>query len=128
MESREELLFKCIRYLMELKEFEDGFQEVLDRAPCGYDLHGRSFVDISLVKLMLELLEKLYLDYEKWIKYWIYDLDFGKNWKPGELIDFDGSDIKLETMEDLKSFLDKKLIYRAHQSLEEINYNIDSKE
>ena len=92
MDSRENLLFRCMRYLKELKEFEDGFQEVLDRAPCGYDLHGRSFVDMSLVKLMMELLEKLYLDYERWINYWVYDLDFGKNWKPGELIDSDGSD------------------------------------
>lgn len=120
MDSRENLLFRCMKYLKELKEFEDGFQEVLDRAPCGYDLHGRSFVDMSLVKLMMELLEKLYLDYERWINYWVYDLDFGRNWKPGELIDSDGSDIKLQTVEDLEAFLQKKLLYRSRQSLQEI--------
>ena len=65
MDSRENLLSRCMKYLQELKEFEEGFQEVLDRTSCGYDLHGRSFVDMSLVKLMMELLEKLYLDYER---------------------------------------------------------------
>lgn len=40
----------------------------------------------------------------------IYDLDFGNNWKTGDITDKDGNDIKLQTNEDLYDYLVKTYI------------------
>ena len=40
-----------------------------------------------------------------WISYWLYELDKGKDWKPGCVIDENDNDIKLETIDDLYDVL-----------------------
>ncbi|NCQ52027.1 hypothetical protein GW796_09055 [archaeon] len=52
-------------------------------------------------------LEKMTKDEYKWIEYFIYELDYGKKYKDGCIIDSDGSYIKLRTPEDLYNFLEK---------------------
>ena len=54
---------------------------------------------------VLFLLQKIFKDTEKWISYWVYDLDWGKDYKPGCVRNSDGSDIVLETTRDLYDFL-----------------------
>lgn len=42
-----------------------------------------------------------------WIDYFCFELDFGRKWKKGMVLDSDGADIKLETSADLYDFLAK---------------------
>jgi len=44
------------------------------------------------------------------LDYFIYDLDFGNNWKTGDITDTNGNDIKLQTNEDLYDYLMKTYI------------------
>lgn len=44
-------------------------------------------------------------DYGGMIEYFIYDLEFGSLWKPGYITDKDGTDIKMQTVEDLYNYL-----------------------
>lgn len=44
-------------------------------------------------------------DKEEWISYFCFDLDFGKKWKSGTITAKDGTDIKLENIEDLYNLL-----------------------
>lgn len=48
-------------------------------------------------------------DADEWISYFCFDLDFGRDWKPGSLSDATGKDIKLQTPEDLYDFLTEEL-------------------
>ena len=55
--------------------------------------------------MMIKLLSEIFKDEEEgWINYYIYELEFGKRWKPGYIID-NGRDIKMETPGDLYDYL-----------------------
>lgn len=59
---------------------------------------------------VLRLLHNIFGEADKgdWIEYFCLDLDYGKKWKPETATEKDGSDIKLETAEDLYDFLCKQ--------------------
>lgn len=40
-----------------------------------------------------------------WLTYFMYDLNFGKDWEPGKVKDSEGNDIPLATIEDLWNVL-----------------------
>lgn len=42
-----------------------------------------------------------------WIDYFIYELDWGQDWKEGDVVDEDGNNIKLATLDDLWDYLVK---------------------
>lgn len=128
METRENLFYEILNYLQSMKEFEDGFEELMDNTKIGLEFQRRSFIDERLVDYLFRLLEKLFLDGEKWIRYWVYDLDFGKNWEPGTVIDNDGTDVVLQTPQQLHDFLQKKMIIRSKMSLAEVDLRIHNKE
>lgn len=46
-------------------------------------------------------------DKDKWIEYYCFELDFGKKWEPGMIIEKDGTDIVLKTADDLYDLLEK---------------------
>lgn len=54
---------------------------------------------------VIRLLEIILDDRDGDISYWVWELDFGRKWKPGCVTDSDGTDIKLETAEDLYRYL-----------------------
>ena len=124
METRENLFYEILNYLQSMKEFEDGFEELMNNTKIGIKFQRRSFIDERLVDYLFRLLEKLFLDGEKWIRYWVYDLDFGKNWEPGTVIDNDGTDVVLQTPQQLHDFLQKKMIIRSKMSLAEVDLRI----
>lgn len=41
-----------------------------------------------------------------WISYWMWELNFGENWKPGTVTE-NGNDIPLKTIDDLWNLLTK---------------------
>lgn len=53
----------------------------------------------------VNLLKYLFSDDNDWIGYYVYELDWGKKYHPGCVIDKDGTDIILKTSEDLYEFL-----------------------
>jgi hypothetical protein len=63
----------------------------------GYDNHW-------LTDKLVELLEYEMNDWGRWINYFIYELDFGKKWKPGTITE-NGKDIPLRNAEELYDIL-----------------------
>jgi hypothetical protein len=76
-----------------------GAMEVVFDGYCGYDNH---WVTNQLIKLAQVAMG----DKDSWIEYWIYELDFGKNYKEGCVMD-KGEFVPLETSEDLYNMLVK---------------------
>ena len=58
---------------------------------------------------ILSLLEFIFNDKEEWISYWIYELDWGKEYEDGSILNKNGSVIKLETEKELYDFLLKNM-------------------
>lgn len=61
--------------------------------------------ETSCMDEAIRMLEILCDDDSEMISYWAWELDFGRKWKPGCVTDSDGTDIKLETAEDLYYYL-----------------------
>ena len=57
----------------------------------------------SVIKLLHNIFGEA--DRDEWIDYFCFELDFGKKWKEGTITEKDGTDIKLETPEDLYNYL-----------------------
>ena len=73
------------------------------------ELDGDYYRDTPSVDMMIMLLDKIFCDDSDYplIDYWIYELDFGKKWKPGCVMD-NGAEVKLETVSDLYDALVKQ--------------------
>ena len=110
-----------LKILFEKEEtFNDAIQKI------SFD--GYTFIYGEAITQITDLLATIMEDQEtQWIEYWIYDLDFGKNWRPytvseggacksGEIYTKDKpyvpakgeKDIPLKTVEDLYKLLTKK--------------------
>lgn len=61
----------------------------------------------TLVDNVIDLLGRMTNDNGEWISYWVYELDCGKEYCDGKVVDSDGSIIKLETVDDLWNLLKK---------------------
>lgn len=57
---------------------------------------------------MVKVLENVFNDVSGWISYFIYELDFGRQWKPGTVTE-DGKDVPLSTPEELYNMLANNL-------------------
>jgi len=53
----------------------------------------------------IELLRNIFNDESDWISYYIYDLDFGKEYREGVVQDENGQNVPLLTVEDLYNLL-----------------------
>lgn len=61
-------------------------------------------------KIIVDLLNKLFnlVSYDKIgtdLEYWIYELEFGKEWKEDSIIDENGKSIKLKTTRDIYNYM-----------------------
>lgn len=95
------------RYLNSIQELFE-LQDNISRVISMYGKSKEEMIEISFPTLSTELigaLEKVFHDKNSWISYWIYELDFGNKYKEGSVIDADGSDIPLKTIEDLWNLL-----------------------
>lgn len=92
---------KFERYLLELKELERLESKINDSLrELSPDFGGFSM--LRATELILELLKDVTNDNADWISYYIYELDWGKEWKEGTITDtITGKDIKLESIKDL---------------------------
>lgn len=90
-----------------LFEKDDRFNEAMK--DLTYDGYGFIYGDAigQIVELLEILMDDCPMDKRdaSWISYFIYDLDFGKEWKPGCITTKEGKDITLRTVEDLYNLL-----------------------
>ena len=101
----EELYKKCIIDLVKQREYIDRLYAL------GIEIDYPSPIfslEDDLVMVLDTITNDPNKDYSD-ISYFLYELDCGKGWKPGMVIDSDGKDIKLETIDDLWKEAEKRL-------------------
>lgn len=83
-------------YINKLKENSDRLDKIAEVLDCEI------FMDLTgpLFDMGVDLLESHFNDEDGWIGYWIFELNFGKDYKPG-MVTFDYEDVPLKTIEDL---------------------------
>ena len=59
----------------------------------------------ELEDTLVNLLEMLFDDTDTWIKYWIYELEYGVKYKDGSVVDLEDNIIPLKTESDLYDLL-----------------------
>ena len=96
---------KFERYLLELKQLETIESKINDAlSELSPDFGGFSM--LRATELILELLKDVTNDNVDWISYYIYELNWGKDWKEGTVTDTKtGKDIRLETIRDLYNLM-----------------------
>lgn len=95
-----------ISYIKRLQDYEKR-EENLSKALSEYCEDLWFFQPKDIVSLVIDLLITLTGDNKEdsIIKYWIYELDYGRKWVEGTITDVDGVDIKLQNPEDLYKYL-----------------------
>ena len=80
--------------------FTDDMNEVFKK----YNCDGEVFPPMC-TETVIDLLEFIFNDKNQWISYWIFELDFGKDYEDGYVKDEHGEVIPLKTTEDLYDLL-----------------------
>ena len=103
-----EKFIKIINEIKKLHEFEDELYALNRKYNYDMDITFPTLEDI--VVTLLEEVFQCTIDEHVGsdISYFIYDLDFGKDWKPGSITDKDGNDIDHSTAEKLYDYLVNK--------------------
>lgn len=101
--------FEILNYFQENEQFEESLRQLLKNSVRSTDfMDAAMFTDCKMIDYVIYLLEDNFNDSsEGWIGYWIYELNYGKEWRPGCVTLKDGTDIKLQSKEDLYNFLIK---------------------
>lgn len=104
MKSIYPLPFEDFSKYLGLVEESERFKEKLSNIT--YEYSSRVRVDVNFdypsnTEIIVELIEKVFNDYDEWISYWCYELDFGNKYKDGMIKDKDGNNISLKTVNDL---------------------------
>ena len=87
----------------DIKEYQrklDNIQSVLEE-----NCEESIFWPPSLESTLINVLSMMFNDENDNIGYFIYDLNFGEYWEPGYITDVDGTDIKMQTAENLYDYL-----------------------
>ena len=100
---------KIINYFDEQINFENDFGNLLYKYDKREFIDPCCFEDTTANEYILFLLENIFHDVGHWISYFIYELDFGRDWKPGMVRDTLGNDIKLETIKDVWRLLQENM-------------------
>ena len=99
---------KFVDIINKLKEVNDFVNETNDKAKrlndaIISDFFNAQSLSISHENIVVELLKNMFNDSDL-IGWWIYELDYGRNFKMGDLID-NGVEIDLSTPEKLYDYL-----------------------
>ena len=74
-----------------------------------YKDYGIDFVNSPVMEIENEITKYLKAQFDDkfdWISYWMWELNFGENWKPGTVTE-NGNDVPLKTIDDLWNLLTK---------------------
>lgn len=91
-----------INDLMEVNDFVNETNDKAKRLKIS-DFFNAQSLSISHENIVVELLKNMFNDSDL-IDWWIYELDYGRNFKMGDLID-NGVEIDLSTPEKLYDYL-----------------------
>ena len=100
--SKEEFA-NCISALKKIDDFHSGLDSLFKK----FEVDG-FFYPPDCSETVLFILRKLFQDSEDLIKYYVSELNFGKKWREGTLVDENGQDLPLGSPEDLYEVLCKK--------------------
>ena len=112
-----------IKLMSGLKTLEQNLKGV-DKALQKLSPDFGGFFIASVNELVLDAIKSNFNnDPSDWIGYYIYDLDWGKDWKKGAVTSKDGKDIKLKTLSDLYNILtETKVIAKRFGSVRKSPY------
>lgn len=91
-------------YMLKLKGLIEDEQE-LNNAFKRFSPEWGGFSNEKAINLILKLLKDLTKDKYDDIEYFIYELDWGKEWHIGCITSSDGKDIPMGTIKDLYNYL-----------------------
>lgn len=92
-----DLFIKTIYNIIELNEESEKFNDLMCKIDSEF---GGGYIHNKSISILLSILKEL-VDDDDMIDYFCWELDFGKKWYPGCIIDSDGTNIKLSTPEEL---------------------------
>lgn len=97
---------KHINHAISIMHLQDSLYGVIS----DYNANNRDELDFgywpTLLDDVVDLLELLTDDTENhWISYWFFDLDCGRTYKDGCVVDGNGNNIKMESLHDLWNVL-----------------------
>jgi len=95
---------KFIKAILELRSIEEDIESVhkaLQKLDPDFGGFYLSRVNTLIVQLLQDSMDDKYEN----ISYWIYELNYGKTWHKGCIIDKNKKDIKLKTAEDLYKYI-----------------------
>ena len=111
--SREEFV-KCIDRLREATDLVDKIDDIMreSRDNIKNDFMNAASLQITHEQIVIDLLEKLTHDDEIYsdIGYFIYELDYGREYKPGMIKDNDGNELDFSTAGSLYDYLSKNYV------------------
>ena len=93
-----ELFVNTINKMEELYEEQELFSNVLKKIDNDF---GGCLIHNKTITLLEDLLNKFVNDKYDYISYYLWELDFGKEYKDGVITEADGSIIKLSNPEEL---------------------------
>lgn len=92
-----------INAMNELKKFWD-FENDLNTMIYEHCSGGYIFFP-DVISVTIKVLAKMFGDNDEWIDYYVWELCFGRKWKSGMITNEDGSDCKLQSLDDLYTLL-----------------------
>ena len=111
--SREEFV-KCIDRLREATDLVDKIDDIMreSRDNIENDFMNAASLQITHEQIVIDLLEKLTHDDEIYsdISYFIYELDYGREYEPGMIKDNDGNELDFSTAGSLYDYLSKNYV------------------
>lgn len=93
----------------EEENFAANFRNLLYQYDKREFIDPYCFQDSSADEFILILLEDIFQDKSHWISYFIYDLDFGREYRDGCITDNNGNIVCLRTKQDLWNLLMENL-------------------
>lgn len=99
----------CIETIQDQMEDETALNDLLSNR---FALEPTMLYN-SLLTEYIKLLRHVFNDESDWISYYIYDLDFGKEYHEGVVRDENGQNIPLLTIEDLYNLLIENMENKA---------------
>ena len=98
-----------IKYLCEQEHFVDKFRDLLYKYDRREFIDPHCFDDNVLQEYLIDVLENMFNDNSHLIRYYIYELDFGADWRKNMVLDNNGNDIRLQTIKDLWDALQRNI-------------------
>jgi len=91
---------RCINVIKEVNALDEHIAEI-------FKVEGNVQYSNDTITVIIELLEEIFKDEEEWIRFWIYNLDFGNNYYTGCTCcqDEDGNCISLKSIHDLYNLI-----------------------